>query len=161
MFLAQKMENEYVCPSESDESSENEQFCFLLQPNARVTAVSSPEEPPSCKNVVYSELETFQPTSSVQCELSSTDRCTPSWLKRQTNMLTVKSKGVSYVQDLFMVQETLHYTHIIWHVTVQNQLQLQQPQHVLDPLSLYSTYTCLAVECHVSLSNLLSLLLRN
>ena len=75
-------------------------------------------------------------------KLSSTDRCTPSWLKRQTNMLTVKSKEVSYVQDLFMVQETLHYTHIIWHATVQNQLQLHQPEHVADPLSLYSTYTC-------------------
>ena len=60
------MENEYVCPSDSDESSENEQFRFLLQPNARVTAVSSPEEPPSRENAVYSELETFQPTSSVQ-----------------------------------------------------------------------------------------------
>ena len=61
----------------------------------------------------------------------------------------------------FMVQEALHYTHIIWHATVQNQLQLHQPEHVSDPLSLYSTYTCPAGECHVSLSNLLLLLLSN
>ena len=66
MFWHKKTENEYVCPSDSDESSENEQFHVLLQPNARVTAVSSPEEPPSSKNAVFSELETFQPTSSVQ-----------------------------------------------------------------------------------------------
>ena len=56
-------------------------------------------------------------------------------------MLTVKSKEVSYVQDLFMVQETLHYTHIIWHAIVQNQLQLHQPEHLAGPLLLYSTYT--------------------
>ena len=55
-FWHKKMENEYVCPSDSDESSENEQFCFLLQPNARVTAVSSPEEPPSRENVVVGNI---------------------------------------------------------------------------------------------------------
>ena len=50
VFGTKKKENEYVCPSDSDESFENEQFRFLLQPNARVTAVSSPEEPPSREN---------------------------------------------------------------------------------------------------------------
>ena len=67
-FFGTKMKNEYVSPSDSDDSSKNEQFAFLLQSNQRVTAVLTPEEAPSTENAVYSQLETFQCISSVQCK---------------------------------------------------------------------------------------------
>ena len=64
--LCKKIASEYVSPSDTDDTSENKEFNYLLHQKSRLTAVSNLDEPPNYENVVYSHLMPFQEVSTFQ-----------------------------------------------------------------------------------------------
>ena len=60
------MEDKYVALSDTDDTSENEEYSYLLKQIPRLTAVSNPDEPLNCDNAVYSQLVPFQDISTSQ-----------------------------------------------------------------------------------------------
>ena len=60
------MASEYLAPSDTDDSSENEEVNYLVNQNDRVTEVSNLDEPPNGENVVYSQWVPFLQISTFQ-----------------------------------------------------------------------------------------------
>lgn len=59
------MENEFVPPSDHDDSSDCEELQLFMQHN-KLTAVSNPDDMPISENPVYSQLVPFRPLSTLQ-----------------------------------------------------------------------------------------------